>query len=368
MVDVRPSNAYHFPSRKPIPTPHTTTNGSRLQQLNRILPDTDESRHQSPESSQYSAYSRASTQTTGSPYQNNNAAPLSRRTPSTSTTSTTNTNHIPSRTSSTLSNPLSRTSSARSGQSITSSSYVALMRKQKATVWCDRAQREDPRILAQQKAAKMRATREIVGGVNTVGRTSTSGSVGSGGVRSKIRHHGLQKSAGYSYGNMLGGVGVPLRLSASEVGDEGSPRSDGDSGRNQYQRSDSARSSMASNRWLSTGSQRGHRYSEGSTPNSGAGGSMNGEADIPELEETPVPRDHARSNDYFGSVGQGRTSGSSSETEFGEPGQMSGPPTGSAKKEAGKTAEELSRRGSVDERANTMSGVRLFVANPDLSD
>ena len=356
-----------------MPVPYTTTNGSRLQQLNKILPDIDQPRHQSPDSSPYSTYSRTSAQSTAPPYHtnSNNTAPLSRRTPSTSTTSTTNTNHIPSRTSSTISNPLSRTSSARSGQSITSSSYVALMRKQKATVWCDRAQREDPRILAQQKAAKMRATREVVGGANAVGRTSTSSSLGGSslGVRSKIRHHALQKSAGYSYGNMMGGVGVPLRLSASEVGDEGTSRSDGDSGRGTYQRNDGSRGSTGSNRWLSSGSQRGHRYSEGSTPNSGAGGSMNGEADIPELEETPVPRDYASTHDYFGSAGQGRKSENSSETEFGHIGQMTGPPAAaSAKKEGGKSAEELSRRGSVDERANTMTGVRLFVANPDLSD
>ncbi|KAL8691337.1 MAG: hypothetical protein Q9224_004200 [Gallowayella concinna] len=353
MVDVRPANTYHFPSRKPVPAPHSTTNGNRIHQLNRGF---DPSRTLSnPPSSTQSSHQ-------------NNAAPMSRRTPSTSTTSTTNTNHGPSRTPSTISNPLSRTSSARSGQSITSSSYVALMRKQKATVWCDRAQREDPRILAQQKAAKLRATKEIVGGGNTIGRTSTSGSMGSGslGVRSKIRHHGLQKSAGYSYGNMLGGVGVPLRLSASEVGDEGSPREDSDSGRNSYQRVDSGRSSMGSNRLLS---QRGHRYSEGSTPTSGAGGSMNGEAAIPELEETPVPRNHPSTHDYFGASAQTRKSTSSSETEFGDVGQMHAPPaTGTAKKEEGKSAEELRRRGSVDERANTMTGVRLFVANPDLSD
>ncbi|KAL8649684.1 MAG: hypothetical protein Q9210_004255 [Variospora velana] len=372
MVDVRPTNVHYFPSRKPVPSPYPGIHGDRSQQLNKILPDLDPSRQHSPDASPYSAaYSRTWTQSTGSQYNNNHAAPLSRRTPSTSTTSTANTNHIPSRTSSTVSNPLSRTSSARSGQSVTASSYVALMRKQKATVWCDRAQREDPRIIAQQKAAKMRATREIVGGTNIIGRTSTSGSLGSGGlgVRSKIRHHGLAKQAGYSYGNMLGGVGVPLRLSASEVGDEGSPRPDGDSGRAMHQRNDSGRSSMGSNKWLNTSSQRGHRYSEGSTLHSGGGGSINGEADIPELEETPVPRDYARAQDYFGSEAAASRSTSSSETEFGEVGQMNGPPAaGSAKKEGKKTAEELSRRGSVDERANTMTGVRLFVANPDLSD
>ncbi|KAL8900949.1 MAG: hypothetical protein Q9207_005446 [Kuettlingeria erythrocarpa] len=362
MVDVRPTSVHHFPSRKPIPSPYATTNGNRVHQLNRVPADADPSRHRSIDSTQYPS-SRLSTQTTPSQYHSNSAAPLSRRTPSTSTASTTHSN-IPSRTSSTISNPLSRTSSARSGQSTTSSSYVALMRKQKATVWCDRAQREDPRIIAQQKAAKMRATREIVGGNPLAGRTSTS-SAGSGslGVRSKIRHHGLQKSAGYSYGNMLGGVGVPLRLSASEVGDEGSPRHDQDNGRSMHQRNDSGRSSMGSNRWLNTGSQsRRHRYSEGS---------MNEHADIPELEETPVQHKHpSSSNDYFGTEAPGRQSTSSSETEFGDIGQMNAPPAaaGSAKKEGKKTAEELSRRGSVDERANTMTGVRLFVANPDLSD
>ncbi|KAL8847556.1 MAG: hypothetical protein Q9221_007415 [Calogaya cf. arnoldii] len=371
MVDVGPANAYHFPSRKPVPAPHTGTNSNRIHQLNRFLPDVDSSRARPAAPSPFTPYSRTSTQSTGSPYNkngNNNIAPLSRRTPSTSTTSTTNTSHGPSRASSTISNPLSRTSSARSGQSVTSSSYVALMRKQKATVWCDRAQHEDPRILAQQKAAKLRATREVSGGGgNTIGRTSTSGSLGSGslGVRSKIRHHGMQKAAGYSYGNMLGGGGVPLRLSATEVGDEGSPRLDSDSGRElQQQRVNSGRSSMGSNRLLNTGSQQGHRYSEGSTPTSEARGSMNGEANIPELEETPVPRDH--SHDYFGSAAEARTSTSPSETEFGDVGQMHAPPAGgSAKKEEGKSAEELRRRGSVDERANTMTGVRLFVANPD---
>ena len=33
-----------------------------------------------------------------------------------------------------------------------------------------------------------------------------------------------------------------------------------------------------------------------------------------------------------------------------------------------KTEDELRRRGSVDDRAMTMGGVRLFVANPDLDD
>jgi hypothetical protein len=36
--------------------------------------------------------------------------------------------------------------------------------------------------------------------------------------------------------------------------------------------------------------------------------------------------------------------------------------------EKARKADELRRRGSVDERTTTMTNVRLFVANPDLSD
>jgi len=39
-----------------------------------------------------------------------------------------------------------------------------MMRKQKATVWCDRAQYEDPRMLAAQRQAKARAAQEVAGG------------------------------------------------------------------------------------------------------------------------------------------------------------------------------------------------------------
>lgn len=251
---------------------------------------------------------------------------------------------------------------------MTSSSYVASMRKQKATVWCDRSQHEDPRMLAQLKAAKARAFREI-SGPNVEGRNSTSGSMGSGsiGVRSKIRHHGIPKASSYSYaGNMVGG-GVPMRLSANEVEENGLGRDD-DSFRGSYNRRESGRSSLGSNQFLSVNSRQSNRYSEGSTPTDG---------DIPEIvEETPVPADHpnASKGGYFASKpaeGGNAGSGSSSEMEssFGNVGQLKAP--SSARREEGKSAEELRRRGSVDERANTMGslgGVRLFVANPDLSD
>ena len=241
------------------------------------------------------------------------------------------------------------------------------MRKQKATVWCDRAQHEDPRIAAQHKAAKIRAAREITGKV-AEGRTSTSGSMGSGsmGVRSKIRHHGLPKASGYSSATMVGG-GVPMRLSANEVGDEGGQYDDTDSGRRvNHQRTSSGRSS-GDNKWLGV-DQRHQRYSQGSNATNGQGGSPND--DIPELEETPVPGDYQQEKgDYFSQDSGRHGSGSSSEQEnsFGNVTQMEAPHA----REGKRTSEELRRRGSVDERANTMGYMgsgRLFVANPDLSD
>lgn len=246
------------------------------------------------------------------------------------------------------------------------------MRKQKATVWCDRAQQEDPRIMAQLKAAKMRAAREVSGG-NTEGRKSTSGSMGSGslGVRSKIRHHGVPKASGYNSPNPVGG-GVPMRLSASEVGDDGIVQDDGDSMRNtNHQRTDSGRSNMGSNKWLAAAANQRPlgRYSQGSLRTSGQGSSPN--ENIPELEETPVPSDYQKQNegDYFTRpTGYGGSGSSSSEVEasFGSVGQMDGP---SSARDIGKSKEDLRRRGSVDERSNTMGGLgggRLFVANPDL--
>ena len=189
---------------------------------------------------------------------------------------------------------------------------------------------------------------------------------GSLGVRSKIRHHGLPKSTGYSGANLVGG-GVPMRLSANEAGDDGNRYDDADSGRRFSGRI------SGDNRWLSVDQQqRRSRYSQGGTPNgSGQGSSPND--DIPEMaetEETPVPGDQPQQGaDYFAHISGKGSSGDSSEREnsFGNLGQMQAP---KAEKES-KTLDDLRRRGSVDERANTMGymgGGRLFVANPDLSD
>ena len=375
MVDLRRQEPHQLPHRKPLPPAPDLSRRTDLRPLTKIVPDIGlPPSRQPPPTSAFSSYTRNGPRppppSSPTSQQYPDTAAKSRRTPSQSTTSTSHSNngYPPSRTPSNVSSVLSRNASTRSGASSTPGSYVALMRKQKATVWCDRAQHEDPRIAVQRKAAKLRAAKEIDGKGLTEGRTSTSGSMGSGslGVRSKIRHHGQPKITGYSRANMVGG-GVPMRLSANEVGDDGYEYDDTDSGRRISGRI------SGDSRWLSVDQQpRGSRYSQGSTPNgSGQGSSPND--DIPEMvetEETPVPEgQQQQGTDYFGhSSGKGGSGGSSSrENSFGFVGQMQAPKT---EKES-KTLEDLRRRGSVDERANTMGymgGGRLFVANPDLSD
>ncbi len=261
------------------------------------------------------------------------------------------------------------------------------MRKQKATVWCDRSQTLDPRTAAAQKAAKHRAALEVHG--TGSGRTST---IASGRVRST-------KAGTYVPAN-LSGVTVPVRLSANEMlGDEEEEPHDGRSIGDTasatariHNRSGSGRSSVHSGKYPSgypRSSQAGARFSTSSTPPSGneTGGGGSPEANIPEVSETPTtnqPAPPLPEKDYYfaHSTGGGGASGSKSgtpssggsgeEDKFGEAGELRGPSRVSAvavAAEQAKKAEELRRRGSVDERSMTMGGKgRLFVANPDLDD
>ncbi|KAF2646600.1 hypothetical protein P280DRAFT_512767 [Massarina eburnea CBS 473.64] len=274
-----------------------------------------------------------------------------RRTPTSSTSSTAGT---PNRSNS---GAMRRSSSGRSGTSPTS--YVALMRKQKATVWCDRAQYEDPRILAQQRQAKMRATMEVVGGPHHTPLRNASGSSSvAAGVRSKVRHHGVPKASLYAPVATTGS-GVPMRLSASEVdegdSEDGSVR--GTSG-TYHHRTGSGRSSLGSGRRMSYAA--GGRHSSGSTPPNGTNSPEMG--DLIE-EETPVQGHNP--SDYFPTkTGLSEGSGSSGERNFGDVGEM----PQSLPKPAQQDKSDLHRRGSVDERTTTMTNTRLFIANPDLSD
>lgn len=334
----------------------------------------------------------------------------SRRTLSNATSSTSASYNVPSVNRpnsggpSSYSSSIRRSTSSRSGASQgPPSSYVALLRKQKATVWCDRAQHEDPRLLAQQRAAKVRAQAEMVGGAkpaSTAGKSNNSSGGGiTGGVRSKIRHHGAVKASAYSGGlgapGNLSGAGVPMRLSASEVDDEQNSDNGEDAlDRRYHQRNGSGRSSLGSHHR----SHSGYFSVNGVTPNPTAAmvirtrsNNSNGSTPpgtspvetrrnslplsrhqsattpISTQEETPMPDGQSSRNDYFEHAGGSGGSGGSlaSEERFGEASSLHsyGAPAPPATK---KTADDLRRRGSVDDRTATMSGVRLFVANPDM--
>lgn len=309
----------------------------------------------------------------------------SRRTPSQATFSTIGSNGngpFPSRQGS---QDLRRSTSSRSGGS-SPTSYVALMRKQKATVWCDRSQQEDPRVLAAQKMAKMRAAMEVIGGPGP-GRTSTSGSAslaGSSRVTAKIKHHGKAGLVGYSPGDLVGGVGgVPMRLSASEVENDDAD-DDADSQRMQYthhRRTGSGRSSIGSGK-------RGLTYSRQSGASSMVGKWSSGNSppesltDLIEAGETPVPDPHQRGKgEYFTTQNSGgdgtHSAGSGSSSERAD--NLGELDTGNAARLASnsllqstvtreksvRNPEELRRRGSIDERTMTISHSRLYIANPD---
>ncbi|KAI0998126.1 hypothetical protein K3495_g10067 [Podosphaera aphanis] len=313
----------------------------------------------------------------------------SRRTPSNATQST-----FASSTNSNLSfrkssEDLQRSASSRSNGSARPNGYVTLMRKQKATVWCDRAQLEDPRTQAQQKAAKMRATREVISNPITH-RTSTSGSgslSSSNRVAAKIRIHGKASLVGYSPATSGNSVsGLPVRLSSTEV--EG-----GDNNNNEtesahisngliHRRTGSGRSSTASSRKGLTYSRQSNASSTArklATSNVLPNEGLSYGDGLYTTEESHASGIYQRS--YFSIAGTGEDgshsagSGCSGERADSLP-ELN--PADAARlasnslhkstilrKKSFKSPEELQRRGSVDDRTATMSTVRLFIANPD---
>lgn len=269
--------------------------------------------------------------------------PPSRRL-SNATTSTSSTGgHYQTYTMSTSSSDIHRSSSSRSAN--VRLGYVALMRRQKGTVWCDRAQPEDPRLLAQKRAAKQRAYMEL----NGAGRTGTLGC-------GKIRHNG-KSATDFSPATLVGAT-VPVRLSANEVGDDDEDERSSDGF---HRRTGSGRSSMGSIHRYPSGYQR----PQGRTP-------PNEQADIPEVAETAPPEEKENQNqNHEGGESKADDTTVDKEAEeensFGDVGDMSAPTAANAAMEKAKKAEELRRRGSVDDRTTSMTtGVRLFVANPDV--
>lgn len=392
MVDSFTANKapYAIPHRKPLPSGAPPPVPPHAQQP--ANPDTLHSRTRTVSSGVFPASTTTTTTSSQNPAMNQfiQGQPA-RRTLSNATTSTSSSGGAgpaiaPVRTPSALRR--SPSASVSSSQVPPPTSYVALMRKQKATVWSERAQHEDPRLLAAQRQAKMRAAMEVVGGPAGYGygqrRSGTvpvaSGGSGSfaGGVRSKIRHHGAQKAVSY---NPIAGAGVPMRLSANEV-DEGSSDEEQFGSGPWHRRTGSGRSSLGSDRrHTATSNQllqpggRDSRYSSGagSTPPNGSARNSSPTTQVSPLNEEAS---YTTSSTFFEGPSKTATglsqttsssSGGSRENSFGQLGSI--PDKSAQVEEAQKkrnTAEDLMRRGSVDERSMTMSGVRLFVANPDL--
>ena len=280
---------------------------------------------------------------------------------------------------------LRRSSSARSGGSTgtqtNANSYVALMRRQKATVWCERSQHEDARLLAAQKAAKARAQAEMA----RDGRTRTMGGAsavsGGGGVRitAKIRHQKLAAYGGTGGGDWGVGVGgVPMRLSATEV--EGG---DSDEEEGWYNKgAESKRSSIVSRRYRGSGGQPG-RWSRDGTPPSGGTSARNSLGEVRE-DGRQVQGQGQKSNTMTSQQTETRSTGSGSSGERADAvpdldaarvasNSLLRSTTGGSgvkRQPSSRNPEDLRRRGSVDERTATMglggaSMGRLFIANPD---
>ncbi|KAK5953602.1 hypothetical protein OHC33_005546 [Knufia fluminis] len=245
-----------------------------------------------------------------------------------------------------------RSTSNRSVATNSPTSYVTLMRKQKATVWCDRSQSIDARMAAQQKAAKQRAVLEVVG--TNSQRTST---INSGGMVGKIRHGGVPKAQQYTSPN-LSGVNVPTRLLAFDMQGEDEPegRVLGDNSM-VHARTGSGKSSIHSAKYRS-----GYPRAHATPPDSGSPAHEG----IPEAGETPH-QEQQKENYFENSKPRNTNVDSEEEDSFGELKEMAGPNSKQHALDQKAKEEDLRRRGSVDERTTTMKSTqRLFIANPDI--
>lgn len=292
-----------------------------------------------------------------------------RRSPSVNTFSTTSSNPPPAAYRTSPSADIRRSTSSRSGGGGVPTSYVALLRKQKATVWCDRAQSEDPRLAAQQRAAKLRANQEVTGST-LQSRTSTGIGSTSGKVAAKIRHHGKPGVVGYTpENNYIGVSGVPMRLSATEVEGEDGEEDDLSMRRLHHRRTGSSgRSSTASSKrglaYRVSGASQGskQRWSPGDTPE--RAGSMV----IEDVEYAPGDDrlDRAQSTHSGSSSGEKADAlpelGHAGAAKLASNSMLNAALT---REKSVKNPEDLRRRGSVDERTMTLTAGRLFIANPD---
>lgn len=289
-----------------------------------------------------------------------------RRSPSVNTFSTTSSHAPPAAYRNSPSAEIRRSTSSRSGGA-PPTSYVALLRKQKATVWCDRSQTEDPRLLAQQRAAKQRANQEVIGGA-LQSRSSTGIGSTSGKVAAKIRHHGKPGVVGYTPDTTYMGVsGVPMRLSATEVEGEDGDEDDLSMRRLNHRRTGSSgRSSTASSRrglaYRTSGASQGSKkWSPGDTPERAGSMVIEDPEFLPgddKLNRASSTRSgsSAEKADVLPELGNAHAAKLASKSMLN---------AALTREKSVKNPEELRRRGSVDERTMTLTGGRLYIANPD---
>jgi hypothetical protein len=274
------------------------------------------------------------------------ASPMNFSTSRRMSSTTTSTNSTGNNTMAQHETDIRRSASNRSASS--QLGYVALMRRQKATVWCDRAQPEDARMREQALRDKKRAYLEVHG----------AGARRSGGS-GKIRH--TKGAMEFSPSNLVGAK-VPVRLSANEIGEEEEDARSTE-GTAMHRRTGSGRSSIASARYPSGYQRTQGTMGSNSTP-------PNEKTDLPDVSEnTPAEiqeEEKSRVSSIKDDAATTHTT-NSSEIEDWVP-DMEAPNAADQAAQKAKKADELRRRGSVDERTTSMTNVRLFVANPDLSD
>lgn len=226
------------------------------------------------------------------------------------------------------------------------------MRRQKGTVWCERAQPEDARMREQALRDKKRAYLEVHGA--SAGRSATLAS-------GKIRH-GAKSGMEFSPSNLVGAK-VPVRLSANEIGD-GEEDARSSEGAAMHRRTGSGRSSLGSTRYPSGYQRPQGTMGSNTTP-------PNEKTDLPDVSENTPAEIQAEEKSRVSSLVKDdaattHTTNSSEQEDFVP--DMEAPSAAVSAAEKAKKADELRRRGSVDERTTSMTNVRLFVANPDLSD
>ncbi|KAJ5647352.1 hypothetical protein N7490_003724 [Penicillium lividum] len=266
--------------------------------------------------------------------------PPSRRLSSTTTSTTSTGNHMPHTDPNIRRSASNRSASSQLG-------YVALMRRQKATVWCDRAQSEDARMREAALRDKRRAYLEVHG----------AGAGRSGGSSGKIRHGG-KAGLDFSPSNLVGAK-VPVRLSANEIGDADDDASS--EGGMIHRRTGSGRSSLGSNRYPSGYQRQQGTMGSNSTP-------PNEKTDLPDVSENTPAEIQEEEKSRLSSLVKDDAATTHSSEQDDMVGDMEAPSAAVAATQKIHKSDELRRRGSVDERTTSMTNVRLFVANPDLSD